>query len=111
MMKNDHFSVYLAGRLIGVAEDVEEDWPWSRGKFIPTADFQSVKALFDDEYRYLQQKATVEHDEALQKIWSLDFRLESPVHGTATGCAVDKAEPNKNIVMVHIHGGKIRWRS
>lgn len=109
MTEND-FSVFLENRLIGIAKDMQEDWPWARGTFVPTPDFQSVKELFDDEYRYMKENKNAEREVVLERIWSLGFRLESAVHGAAIGCRIEDAIQGKSIVMVHIHDGKISWR-
>lgn len=96
----------LNGKVIGTAKDVQVDWPWVRGTFVSTPDFGAVRHLFDEEYQCVRDKRDAEHATVMDKIWSLGFKLESPIHGIATGCKIEDAVRSKNI-----HGSHSRRKN
>jgi hypothetical protein len=78
----------------------QDDFPWQGGVFSPTADFDDVRPLFEEELRLLNADQMDAWIPAWDNIDRVGLRLEPLSGGT----------PITN-VLIHIDGAVAWWRS
>jgi hypothetical protein len=70
------------GVVLGTLQDCQPDYrpalPWFRCRFTPTAAFEEVRALFDEDQRLLNERRIEECEKVHREINALDLRLETP---------------------------------
>lgn len=84
----------------------EADLPWHSGTFHPSADFELVRALFDQELRIL--RANSNDDSALWDEWEgVHEKLHEP------GLRLETADRSYTAdeILIHIENSEAWWRS
>lgn len=84
----------------------DDDLPWRSGSFRPSADFEAVRGLFDQELRLL--RANESDDSALWDDWeAVHAELHDPGIRLETA---DKSYVDTEI-LIHINDSEAWWRS
>ena len=71
------FGFYRGDVLLGHIIPTHEDFPWHYGKFVASADFQSLAHFFETELRLLKEtQGGAEWDKAYDLISDVGLRIE-----------------------------------
>jgi hypothetical protein len=84
----------------------EADLPWHSGVFRPSAEFEAIRDLFDEELRLL--RANEADDSALWDDWeAVHAELHDP------GIRLESADSSyfADDILIHINGSEAWWRS
>ena len=82
------------------------DLPWRSGSFRPTADFESVRDLFEQELHLLRANET--DDSALWDDWEAVY---AELHDPGIRLEAPDRSYTANEILIHIDGSEAWWRS
>jgi hypothetical protein len=84
----------------------EKDLPWRSGAFHPSANFESVRGLFEDELRLL--RANEADDAALWDDWEA---IHAELHDPGVRLVATDGSYTADEILIHINGAEAWWRS
>lgn len=99
----------MGDELIGFARDIGTDMPNVYGTFEPTAAFENVRQLFDEEYALLDNNQLEERGKVMAKIFAMGLRIETDEGTVLTGMKIGESREGK-IGYLHIHDSQVWWR-
>jgi hypothetical protein len=84
----------------------EGDSPWNSGVFHPTAEFESVRGLFEHELRVL--RANTSDDSAQWDEWEA---AHAELHDPGLRLQTPDGSYHESEILIHIDGGEAWWRN
>lgn len=84
----------------------DADLPWRSGSFQPSADFEEVRDLFDQELRLL--RANEADDSALWDDWEA---VHAELHDPGIRLEAADRSYRADDILIHINGAEAWWRS
>ncbi|MEE9912108.1 MAG: hypothetical protein K4571_10330 [Deltaproteobacteria bacterium] len=95
------YNLIRGTKILGIITHDVDDFPWHRGTFQATEDFEDVKQLFEEELELIELNDL--NSDKWDNIWS---EIKKP------GLHLVALEQNKviNTFLIHINGKEAWWR-